>query len=241
MKKSLLVLRHGTFSTALTILLSLGLAGAFWIVTLPVALGRLMTATEMIEQGLPPGIVMKTASKPQFLTAVCAAVKEHRKAAPAIAETAVAAHQEYAGDIVATVVRCSNGNCKLTGAIAAAARTAAPDFAVAIDDAAIAVAPDCTDAIQAATAHGGKEEVGPGVENVPEQGLSNFDGSPPTNQPPFVGSVGGGGGFDPNIATVLVCDNGIARFVPANLVARFIAKHPGSFVGACVITPATSR
>ena len=232
MKQSLLVLRHGTFSTALTVLFSLGLAGAFWIVTLPVALGRLMTATEMIEQGLPPGIVMKTASKPQFLTAVCAAVKEHRKAAPAIAETAVAAHREYAGDIVATVVRCSNGNCELAGAIVAAATTADPDSAVAIDDAAIAAAPDCADAIQAATANVGR---GGG------EGATTFGGSPPTTQPPFVGPVGGGGGFDPNIATVLVCDNGIARFVPANLVARFIAAHPGSFVGACQITPATSR
>ena len=231
MKKSLLALHTRPFSTGLTVLLSLGLAGAFWIVTLPVAVARLMTPREMIEAGLPPGVVMKTASKPQFLTAVCAAVKEHRKAAPAIAETAVAAHREYAGDIVATVVRCSNGNCELTGAIVASAVSATPDDAVAIEDAAVAAAPDCADAIQAATANIGRAK--------PEQ--SSFGGSPPTNQPPFVGSVGGGGGFDPNIATVLVCDNGVARFVPANLVARFIAKHPGSFVGRCVITPSTSR
>ena len=95
---------------ALAIFLVLGLTSALWIATLPIATAALMTATEMMEAGLPPGIMMKTASKPQFLTAVCGAVKDHRKAAPAIAETAVAAHREYAGDIVATVVRCANGN-----------------------------------------------------------------------------------------------------------------------------------
>ena len=210
-------------------LIALGLTGALWVATMPAALARLMTAKEMIEAGLPPGVVMKTASKPQFLTAVCAAVRDHRKAAPAITETAVKAHQEYAGDIVATVVRCAHGNCELTAAIVVSATAADPDSAVAIEDAAVAAAPDCADAIQAATARN------------PAEGPANSGSSAPTNQPPFVGSVGGGGGFDPNIATVLVCDNGIQRFVPANLVARFIGKHPGSFVGRCQITPATSR
>ena len=80
--------------------------------TIPVAIARLMTATEMIEAGLPPGVVMKTANKPQFLTAVCAAVKNHRKAAPAIAETAVAAHREYAGSRAAKRVsrKCAIGS-----------------------------------------------------------------------------------------------------------------------------------
>ena len=188
----------------------------------------------MIEAGLPPGIVIKTASKPQFLTAACAAVKEHRKAAAAIAETAVTAHHEYAGDIVATVVRCSNGNCELAGAIVAAAVSATPDDAVAIEDAAVAAAPDCADAIQVATANVGHA-------GGPSQEATSIEGAPPTNQTPFVGPIGGGGGFDPNIGTVLVCDNGTARFVPANQVPGFIASHPGSFVGACVVTPSTSR
>ena len=128
---------------ALAIFLVLGLTSALWIATVPMATAAMMTATEMIEAGLPPGIMMKTASKPQFLTAVCGAVKDHRKAAPAIAETAVAAHREYAGDIVATVVRCANGNCELTAEIVGSAVAAAPESAAAIDDAAVAIAPDC--------------------------------------------------------------------------------------------------
>ena len=65
--------------------------------------------------------LIKTAGKPQFLTAVCAAVKNHRNASPAIAKAAVAAHSEYAADIVATVVHCAHGTCELTGAIVASA------------------------------------------------------------------------------------------------------------------------
>jgi hypothetical protein len=233
MKKLLIAPRDRT-PIAFAFLLALGLTTALWVATIPVASARLMTPKEMIEAGLPPGIVMKTASKPQFLTAVCAAVKEHRKAAPAIAETAVTAHHEYAGDIVATVVRCANGNCELAGAIVAAAISATPDDAVAIEDDAVAAAPDCADAIQAATANVGHA-------GGSAQGPSNYSGSPPTNQPSFVGPVGGGGGFDPALGTVLVCDNGTARFVPANQLSNFLASHPGSFVGACVVTPSTSR
>ena len=238
--KKLLIASRDRIHLVLALLLALGLTTALWVATIPVAVARMTTATEMIEAGLPPGVVMKTANKPQFLTAVCAAVKNHRKAAPAIAETAVAAHREYAGDIVATVVRCANGNCELTGAIAAAAITAAPDFAVAIDDAVIAVAPDCADAIQGAPAHDGKEQVSPGGENVPTEGASNFGGAPPSSQSPFIGSVGGGGGFDPQTAIVGVCDNGREHRIPINRVAHFLATHPGSFVGRCQITPVTS-
>jgi hypothetical protein len=230
----LLIVPRERAPIAFAFFLALGLTAALWVATIPVASARLMTPKEMIEAGLPPGIVMKTASKPQFLTAVCGAVKEHRKAAPAIAETAVTAHHEYAGDIVATVVRCSNGNCELAGAIVAAAVSATPDDAVVIEDAAVAAAPDCADAIQAATAN-----VGHAGGSI--QGATNYGGSPPTNQPPFVGPIGGGGGFDPALGAVLVCDNGTARFVPANKLPNFLAAHPGSFVGACVVTPSTSR
>jgi len=233
--KKFLIAPRGRTRIGFAILLALGLTTTLWVATIPVASARLMTPKEMIEAGLPPGIVMKTATKPQFLTAVCAAVKEHRKAAAAIAETAVTAHHEYSGDIVATVVRCSNGNCELAGAIVAAAVSATPDDAVAIEDAAVTAAPDCADAIQAATAN--VEHVGEG----PAQGSSNYGGAPPTNQPPFVGALGGGGGFDPNIATIQVCDNGIQRFIPANQLGSFLRTHPGSFVGACVVTPSTSR
>ena len=233
--KKLLIAPRDRASFACAFLLALGLTTALWVATIPVASARLMTPKEMIEAGLPPGIVMKTASKPQFLTAVCAAVKEHRKAAAAIAETAVTAHHEYAGDIVATVVRCSNGNCELAGAIVAAAVSATPDDAVAIEDAAVAAAPDCADAIQAATANVGHA-------GGPSQGGTTItSGAPPTNQAPFVGPIGGGGGFDPNIATIQVCDNGIQRFIPANQLGGFLRTHPGSFVGACVVTPSTSR
>ena len=231
MKKFLIAPRDRA-GFALALLLGLGLTSALWVATIPVADARMMTATEMIEAGLPPGVVMKTANKPQFLTAVCAAVKDHRKAAPAIAETAVAAHREYAGDIVATVVRCSNGNCELTAAIVASATTANPDSAVAIDDAAIAIAPDCADAIQAATSKSSQD--------VPAEGPSTSGGSPPSGQSPLIGPIGGGGGVNPDSTIVGVCDNGREHRIPIFRVAHFLQTHPGSFIGRCQITPVTS-
>ena len=222
---------------ALAIFLVLGLTSALWIATVPMATAAMMTATEMIEAGLPPGIMMKTASKPQFLTAVCGAVKDHRKAAPAIAETAVAAHREYAGDIVATVVRCANGNCALTAEIVGSAVAAAPESAAAIDDAAVAIAPDCADAIQAATSKAPLEPVGEG----PTDENPDFN-APPSNFPPIVLDTGGGGGGpSPQIKFVGICDNGHDRRIPSPAVDRFLATHPGSFVGRCQVTPVTSR
>ena len=241
MKKLLIVSREQTrwAQSALTLLVGLGLTGAFWFATIPAAVARLMTPTEMIEAGLPPGVVIKTAGKPQFLTAVCAAIKAHRKSAAAITETAVAAHHEYAGDIVATAVRCANGDCQFTGSIVAAAISAWPDSASVIDDAAIAVAPDCADAIQSATSYDGKQVLD-GKEVLPPGEGPDNQGAPPSNQTPLLDSIGGGG-FNPQEPTVEVCDNGRQRAIRASQLNHYLSTHPGSFVGACVITPATSR
>jgi len=221
----------------IALFLALGLTSALWIVTIPIATARMMTATEMIEAGLPPGIVMKTANKPQFLTAVCGAVKDNRKAAPAIAETAVGAHREYSGDIVATVVRCANGNCELTAEIVGSAVAAAPDSAVAIDDAAVAIAPDCADAIQAATSKSTQEP-----REGPPDDTSDFGAPPTSNFPPVILDTGGGGGGpNPQVEFVGICDNGQDRRIPSRAVGRFLATHPGSFVGRCQVAPVTSR
>jgi hypothetical protein len=221
---------------ALAFFLAVGLTSALWITTSPMEAARMMTATEMIEAGLPPGILMKTASKPQFLIAVCGAVKDHRKAAPAIAETAVGAHHEYAGDIVATVIRCANGNCELTAEIAGSAVAAAPESAVTIDDAAVASAPDCADAIQAATSKASQEPHAPPAEDG-----SPDVGTPPSISPPVLDTGGGGGGSNPQNAVVGVCDNGQDRSIASGDVRHFLATHPGSFVGRCQVTPVTSR
>lgn len=254
MKKINRVLQAQTsLTTGLTLLLIFGLTSALWFATSQLANAVLMTPAQMIEAGLPPGVQIKSAGKPQFLTAVCAAVKGHRESAAAIAKTAVRSHHEYAGDIVATAVRCARGekaDCALTGTIVAAAISASPDDATVIDDAAVAVAPDCADSIQqrteTTTESDGKEvldgkSVLPPAE-IPAEGPGNFTGPQPTNQVPPLGPIGGGGGgFNPQEPIVLVCDNGHQRSVPSPRVQRFLNRHPGSFVGSCNITPSTSR
>ena len=52
------------------------------------------------------GQTMANASKPQFLGAVCSAVKKFRNAAPQIVRAAVEARPAWRNDIIRTAVRC---------------------------------------------------------------------------------------------------------------------------------------
>ncbi len=248
--------------TGFTLALGIALTSALWIVTLPVANATLMSPTEMIESGLPPGVMINTAGKPQFLTAVCAAVKSNPNAAATITKAAVTSHHEYAGDIVATAIRCASGeeiDCDVTGAIVAAAIVAWPQSAALIDDAALATAPDCADSVQTRTEStrsdgkqvmDGKEMIdGKEMLDIPEEG-PGF-GAPST--PPF---FDGGGGFHPGDDIVIICDNGqqrrilVARAqsdhgrerrILGRNVQRFLDNHPGAYIGPCEVTPATAR
>ncbi|MGI8890773.1 MAG: hypothetical protein ACR2G0_08335 [Chthoniobacterales bacterium] len=237
--------------TILTVGVGGSLAGTLWFATLPVASARLLTPVEMIEAGLPPGIMIRTAGRPQFLTAVCAAIKNHRDSAPAIAKSAVSAHHEYSGDIVATSVRCASGekiDCDLTSAIVAAAVSAAPQAAAEIDDAAVATAPDCVDSVQNRTESDGKQVLD-GKEvlsaQVPAEGPVDLDESPSNQTPPINFLPNGGGGVvsvnPPQLSFVTVCDNGQQRTVKSVRVPHWLSVHPGGFVGSCEVTPATSR
>ncbi len=244
--------RSSLLQTASAFLLALGLTAELWIATGPLATARMMSPEELIEAGLPPGVMLKTADKPQFLTAVCAAAKNHRGVAPALARNAVAAHPDYAGDIVATVVRCAEGNCDLTGEIVAAATSAAPDSAAIIDDAAMGVAPDCADYVQGATTRDGKQLLGDGKEilgdgkeilpaaDIPREGPRDFNSNVPVPQPPLPGTVGAGG-FPPQNSTVQICDNGQQRTIAASRLSHFLETHPGAFAGRCQVTPVVSR
>ncbi len=241
MKHLLTVPKSGLFSAAntrmiLSLLLTAALGAGLWVVTLPAArAARTLTPAEMIQEGLPPGKTMKSATKPEFLSAACAAVRKHREVAPEITKVAVAAHREYAGDIVATLLRCSPSlDCDFVGVIVTSAVRAAPGEASIIDDAALAIAPDCADAIQAATSRGGTD--------IPGEGPDNFGGGAPLNQVPLPGSIGGGGGgFNPEDQLLLVCDNGTQRTVAQSQLGAFLSSHPGSFVGSCQPTPTTNR
>jgi hypothetical protein len=230
MKKLLAVSSGGPRAVTLTRtglfrLFATALVASLWIVTLPAALSPLMTPTEMIEQGLPPGKTTQSATRTEFIFAVCAAVKKHRRDAPAIVKAAVTAHREYAGDIVETIIRCAfpdeEADCQFVGAIVAAAVAALPDSSSGVAEGALAAGPSCVDAIQAALRQGKNEE-------------GNFGTNPPSSVSASPGSVsGGGGGFNLQEQPILVCDNGTQQQVLQSQLGAFLSSHPGSFVGSC--------
>lgn len=229
----------------MSLLLSAVLAGSLWFATLPAAFARNVTPSEMIEQCLPPGKTVQTASKAEFLAGVYAAVKKHHAQAVEITKAAVEAHHNYAGDSVATILRgVSRLDCNFVEAIVLAALQAAPGEASAIDDAALAMAPDCSDAIQ--TANSGLPGGGPdgGARGgLGSRGGGDFGGGTAgvgVGATSF-GGGGGGGGFNPQDQLLLVCDNGAQRTVRETLLGAFLRSHVGSFVGSCQPTPTTNR
>jgi hypothetical protein len=253
MKKALAVSQATLLSSASRrVLLSFFVAGlltiGFWLATAPAARARVTTPLDLIQAGLPPGKSITTATKPEVLAAVCAAVKEHRAIAPEIARTAISAHREYAGDIVATVLRCSpNVDCAFVARVVRSAIATAASEASIIQDAALAINPDCADAIQGGVPDGkevldGKEMLdGKQVLTPPGEGPADFGGGT-INQVPLPGSIGGGGGgFNPGEQLLMVCDNGTQRSVRESQLGAFLRSHPGSFVGSCQPTPTTNR
>ena len=91
-------------STAVAIT-GIALGVALWTATAPVSNAQGDSPDRMIEQSLPQGQTMASASKPQFLSAVCSAVKKFRSAAPQIARAAVDAKPQWRNDTIRTLVR----------------------------------------------------------------------------------------------------------------------------------------
>ena len=205
------------------------LAAAFWLGPSPGALARELSPAEMIESGLSGKTTIKSADKAELLSAVCGAVRKSRSAAPAITSAALTARPELAGDIVATVLRCSGKiNCEVVGSIVAAAVSADATSVATIGKAAIAWAPNCVETIQSTTRHLAKN----GVDGDEPNAAS------PTEQAPLIGtSAGADEGFDPLEALRLVCENGTPRAVRESQVDDFLHTHPGSFIGPCPPPP----
>jgi hypothetical protein len=197
------------------------LAAGFSMALLPTVLARELTAAQMIADQLPGRITLKSATKSEFLGAVCAAVREQRGAAAAITQAAVMARRESAGDILGAVLRCGGkASCEFVGSIVAAA-TAAEGDPANIVDVAMAKAPNCAETIRDASRSGAKASDRAQVEGVPEQG-------------PLIGTSNGPDeGFDPHEQLNLVCDNGTQRAVRAGQLNDFLRSNPGSFIGVC--------
>ncbi|MEO7725025.1 MAG: hypothetical protein ABIU29_10150 [Chthoniobacterales bacterium] len=200
-------------------LIGLLLATAFWFAAPPISLSRDLSPTEMIENGLPARKGIKNASKPDFLNAVCSAVRKNRQAGGAITSAAIAARGELAGEIVGMVLRCASKlDCDYVETIVAAAVTARAVASPAISDAAISTASTCAETIQAAV-----RTAAPAGE------------VPPAEDKPVAQEK-----FDPHEPLRLVCENGGHRTVRASELEEFLRTHPGSFAGPCPPTPSPS-
>src|SRR3982751_991181 len=104
MKKLLMVsngelLATRVLKTVLMLLIGVALGTAFWVASTPVAKAQEMSPSRMLESQLPSGKTMATASKQDYLAAVCSAVKKFRSASPQIARAAADAHPDWKSDI----------------------------------------------------------------------------------------------------------------------------------------------
>jgi hypothetical protein len=206
-------------STAVAIT-GVALGFALWTATAPISVAQDASPEQMIQQSLPQGRTMATASKPQFLAAVCSAVKNFRNAAPQIVRAATEARGAWRNDIIRTAVRCvGNRDCTVLGRIHNALVGAYPDDASQITELFGQLAPNCTFG-------------GGGTPGDDEGGFGNAPGN--LNPPP--GSIGGSGGQGNLVA---VCHNGFVIFVSPNAVQAHL--NHGDTLGACQVTPSQNR
>jgi hypothetical protein len=162
---------------------------------------------------------MANASKPQFMAALCSAVKKYRAAAPQITRFAVEAKGPWRADIIRTVARCmGTRDCAALARVLDALNGAFPDDASSNTELFIEAAPGCASAF--GQGGGGDDE-------------GNF-GNTPGNQNPPPGSVGGGGGQGNVIA---ICHNGRTIFVSPRGAEAHLAQHSGDTLGPCPVTP----
>ena len=228
--KNMLQAPNGTHFTARvlrsTAVLFTGVALGFtlWTATAPLSNAQDTSPTRMIEESLPQGRTMANASKPQFLAAVCSAVKKFRSAAPQITRSAIETKGPWRNDIIRTVVRCmGTRDCTALGRVLNALNSAYPDDANATTELFLELAPGC------ASAFGGGGGTGDDEGNF---------GNAPGNQNPPPGSIGGGGGQGNVIA---ICHNGRTIFVSPRGAEQHLANHPGDSLGPCQVTPTQNQ
>lgn len=226
MKKILMVsngehLAARFLKTILVLLIGLALGTAFWVASTPIASAQEMSATKMIESQLPQGKSTASASKQQYLAAVCEAVKKFRSAAPQIVRAAVEAHPNWKQDILRTAFRCLGSNdCRLLGRVLHGAIDGAGGRdASELTELGIELAPNCSGSF-GGTRGGGEEE-------------GNFGNPPGGNLNPPPGSIGGGGGQGNVVA---VCHNRHTIFVSPQGAQNHLRNHPGDTLGPCVVT-----
>ncbi|MEP6821158.1 MAG: hypothetical protein ABI946_02290 [Chthoniobacterales bacterium] len=224
--KKLLMVSNGEplalrlLKTAMLLVTGVALGTMFWMASTPIAQAQNMSPEKMLQAEMPRGAAIASASKADFLSAVCSAVTKHRAAAPQIAAFAVQLHPEWKKDILRTVFRClGTDDCRLLGRVLRA--IAVGDDASELTELAIELAPSCSSSFG-----GGQPDDGGGFSNAPGN----------LNPPP--GSIGGGGGQGNVIA---VCFNGVTRFFSPEGAAAFINANPGATLGACVVTPVQNR
>ncbi|CAN5209676.1 hypothetical protein BH20VER2_BH20VER2_09580 [soil metagenome] len=197
-----------------------------WTATAPDANAQRMNPTRMIEEHLPQGVTIANASKPDLLSAVCAAVRKYRNAAPQIVRVASEARPQWAGDIVRSAFECLGArDCALLGRVLNAAVSAHPDDAAMLTDIAIQSSPECASSFSG----DGKSVRDAGDERDPV----GF-GLAPLNQNPPPGSVGGGGAQGNVVA---VCVNGRTVFASPRGAEDILNNNPSARLGPCVVTP----
>lgn len=224
--KKLLMVSNGEslalrlLKTAMLLLAGLALGTMFWMASTSAVQAQNMSAEKMLQAEMSQGQAVGSASKADFLSALCSAVTKHRGASPQIAAFAAQLHPEWKKDILRTVFRClGTDDCRLLGRVLRA--IASGDDASELTDLAIELAPGCSPSFG-----GGVPDDGGGFNNAPGN----------LNPPP--GSIGGGGGQGNVIA---VCFNGVTRFFSPEGAEEFLRNNPGATLGACVVTPVTNR
>lgn len=222
--------------TAMSLVVGVALAGAFWVASTPVANGVQKTPAETIQTHLPKDMTIASASDRQLLDAVCKAVRQSPKEAALIVRTAGGARQNIRADVLCMAIKCSRAHsedvhgaqCTWVIEVVREWIKQDPSLASQVTESISQCSPECRDTLQAAIVEG---------KDIPAEGPGGgeFSGPVLNNLNPPPGSVGSGGG--PGGNACIVCHNNQNVTIACTDVQTYLQSHSGDTAGACQATP----
>jgi len=175
--------------------------------------------------GKGQNIDLKTASKKDVMAALSASAQQSAASTPQMVAAIMAARKDLARDVLRIAITSARaGGCSQVSAIASAAVAADPANAASTMELSARLAPNCTQALEQATAQASDDEEDATTSAKPATKAGKAAKAATARRK----------------RKCAVCHNDHTVLLPCGQVNKFLRHHPGDRAGDCEATPVTN-